>query len=73
MHDRVKEVSNTIGKNIKQIRKQKNLTQLEIEVISGIDRGQISKIEAGLRNLELSTLIRIADALNIEISELFKS
>lgn len=72
MHDRVKQVSQIIGSNIKRIRKKKQLTQLELEVATGIDRGKISKIEAGQGNLELATIIRLADALETPIGDFFK-
>lgn len=72
MQDRVKQVSQIIGSNIKRIRKKKQLTQLELEVATGIDRGKISKIEAGQGNLELATIIRLADALETPIGDFFK-
>ena len=61
-----------LGKRIKQIRKNKNLIQLDIEVKSGISRTDISKIENGLKNVEFITIIKIAEALGVEIVEFFK-
>jgi transcriptional regulator with XRE-family HTH domain len=61
----------TLGKRIKKIRKEKGLIQLDIEVKSGISRTDISKIENGLKNIEFITIIKIAEALDIELADLF--
>lgn len=72
MHDRVKEVSAIVGNNIRKHRKKLKLTQLDLEVSTGIGRSEFSRIENGAKNLELSTLVKIADALKIPIADLFK-
>jgi transcriptional regulator with XRE-family HTH domain len=60
-----------LGKRIRQIRKEKNLIQLDLEVKSGISRTDISKIENGLKNVEFLTIIKIAEALDIAVADLF--
>ncbi len=68
---RYKSELKALGKRIRQIRKDKNLIQLDVEVKSGISRTDISKIENGLKNVEFITIIKIAEALEIEIIDLF--
>ena len=65
-------VLKSLGKRIRQIRESRHQTQLDVEVESGINRTDISKIENGLKNLEFLTIVKIADALEVEIYELFK-
>lgn len=59
------------GQRMREIRKHKNLTILDLEATTGIDNGKISKIERGLINVEFYTIARIADALGVEIMDLF--
>ena len=61
-----------LGNRIKDIRTRKNLIQLDLEVSSGINRTDISKIENGIKNIEFLTIVKIAEALEVELYELFK-
>ena len=60
------------GKKIKKLRVQKGLSQEKLALIAGIDRTYIPAIEKGERNISISIIERLADGLNVEISELFK-
>jgi len=59
------------GKRLRAIRKKKGISQLDLEVNSGINRTEISRIENGLKNIEFYTLVRLADALEINIIDFF--
>lgn len=48
-----------IGNSLKTIRELKGYTQLEISVLTGISKGQISEIERGLRYPSLPLLIKL--------------
>jgi transcriptional regulator with XRE-family HTH domain len=61
-----------LGKNIKEIREEKNMTQGDIHRASGLDRAYISRIESGLINPTVSNLEKIANALNISPDKLLK-
>ena len=63
----------SVGLKIKELRKAKGLTQEQISELTGIDRGYISDVERGLRNIAIINLEKIALALELEIYELFKS
>lgn len=58
------------GKNIKNTRIEKGLTQEELSFFLGIDRAQLSKIENGKINIQISTAEKIAKTLNKTISSL---
>ena len=62
-----------IRKNIKKYRKIKNLTQQELADKAGLTMNYISKIESikMQRGFTITSLTRIADALEIDIKELF--
>ncbi len=61
-----------LGQKLRQLRKEQNLTQLELAQQVGITNGQISTIERGVSSPSLNTLHKIARALNVPIPEFFE-
>lgn len=64
-----------VGKRIKELRESKDVTQLQLvikmeEEAGKFDVTNVSRIEAGRTNPTIYTLHRIADALEISLSEL---
>lgn len=60
-----------VGQRIKLERKMQNLSQQELaEKVGYADKGLISRIESGSLNLSMDKLIKIADALNVDVTEL---
>jgi HTH-type transcriptional regulator / antitoxin HipB len=57
-----------IAGQLKELRKQKNLTQQQLADLVGMDKGGISKIEKGTRNLTIETINRIAHALGAKVN-----
>ena len=51
-------------------RKSQNLTQKQLAELVGIDQGDISKLENGLRNPTIQLLKRIADSMNMTLLNL---
>jgi len=70
MENENNEILAKLGQTIKQVRINKKLTLLELEVRTGISEGGISKIENGKKNLAVTTLIKLAKGLEIPLSEL---
>jgi transcriptional regulator with XRE-family HTH domain len=60
-----------VGKNIRKAREAQTLSQERLADLVGIDRTYIGGIERGERNVAALNLIRIALALNVEVSALF--
>jgi len=58
-----------LGKNIKFYRNQLGLTQEEL----GVNRSHLAGIECGNLNPAVKTIEKLADALNITVSDLFAS
>lgn len=64
--------SKKLGENLKQIRTNKNITQMEIAEKLGVNKSFISNIENGKTNPTLSTITSLATALGVSTNELFK-
>lgn len=60
----------SIGSRIREIRKQKGLTQSSLAELSGVEPSNISHIERAATKLSLPTLIKIANALSVTADEL---
>lgn len=71
MEKRYKSEIKAFGKRLKTIRQKKGLTQLDLELESGISRTEISRIENGQKNIEFFTIVKLADALDIDIAKFF--
>lgn len=57
-----------IAKNIKKIRLDANMSQERLAELSGLTKGYISKIEKSDTAPPLSTLSKIANALNVDVT-----
>lgn len=66
----MQEISIKLGKNLKKIRLAKKMSQGDIAKILGVDRGYISKIENGKKNLTLQTTAKLAKALRVSAVDL---
>lgn len=60
-----------LGERIRELRKARNYTQEQLAAYTEIPRSNISKIENGLMNLEFKTIVRIAQALEVGVWQLF--
>ena len=62
-----------LGNRIRQLRKSKNLTLVEVAKSTGIDQATLSRIENGKMTGTLDSHRRIAEVLGIRLSELYDS
>jgi len=62
----------TLGKNIKNKRQDLGLSQSELAKMAKISVSYLSEIENERTNPSLKTLLRIAEALKVNISELVR-
>lgn len=61
------------GNNVQAIRKARGLTQSELADLAGVEQPTISKLERGSDSMTLRTLTRVAEALGVEVIDLFES
>jgi len=66
------EILKIIGQNIKRIRLEKGLTQVDLvgKIEAQIDTTNISRIEKGRTNPTVHTLFRISQALEVSLSNI---
>ncbi|RVU23595.1 XRE family transcriptional regulator [Sandaracinomonas limnophila] len=57
-----------MGKTIKKVRQEKNLTQEELGKLIGVKKAQISKIENSLTDARFKTILKVFDALGAKIN-----
>jgi transcriptional regulator with XRE-family HTH domain len=60
-----------VGQQIRRLREEKDLSQEEFAGLADIDRAYYGGIERGERNVAALNLIKIADALEMEVGRLF--
>lgn len=60
------------GKKVKELRKQKGLSQEALALLCDLDRTYIGGVERGERNIGLINIYKISKALNIDTYILFK-
>ncbi len=57
---------------IREIRQSKNITITELSKLTKLSKGHLSKIERGETKPTIDTLVIIALALKVEVSQLYK-
>ncbi|MGI6644528.1 MAG: helix-turn-helix domain-containing protein [Bacilli bacterium] len=60
-----------LGKKIREIRKDQGVSQLNLSLDAGVNRNYISDLENGRRNPSILVLYRLADALDVKITDFF--
>lgn len=62
-----------LGKRIRTLRKSAGYTQEEFAYKAGLDRSYYGAVERGERNLSVLNLLKIAEALGVDVGVLFES
>lgn len=57
-----------LGDMIKKARKKKKMTQEQLGKLVGVQKAQISKIENNTKDVRLSTIIKVFNALKAKVS-----
>ena len=65
-------ISKKLGQNIKKIRISKEMSQGDICRALDMDRSYMSAIESGKKNITISQLERLAQALGVSVDKLLK-
>ncbi len=65
-------ISKRLGENIKKIRTRTGMPQGDIGRALDMDRGYMSAIENGKKNITIAQLERLAQALGVSVDKLLK-
>ncbi len=69
----MQEVHKKLGKRIAELRRKKGFTQEGFAHECGFHRSYMGAVERGEKNITLAMLNRVAKALKISLSELFRT
>ncbi len=64
-------IKDIVGKRIKELRLNKNLTQEKFAELCELDRTYITSLENGKRNISIINLEKICNALDISLKDFF--
>lgn len=65
-------IQSRVSRNIQRIRREKDLSQEEVAHRADIHQTYLSGVETGKRNPSILLVERIAKALGVDVSEIFK-
>ncbi|MFZ4633177.1 MAG: helix-turn-helix domain-containing protein [Saprospiraceae bacterium] len=71
-HTRHPEGLKRFGEHLRTMRKTRGLSQEELALRADLELSQISRIERGVINTSLSQVFVIAEALEVDVIELFR-
>jgi transcriptional regulator with XRE-family HTH domain len=60
-----------LGQRVRALRKEQNKTLLDLGAIAGLSKSTLSKIENGTLSVSYDNLLKLAEALAIDVSALF--
>jgi transcriptional regulator with XRE-family HTH domain len=61
-----------IGRNLRALRSDAAMTQLDLQYASGVAASETSNIENGKVDPRVGTLIRLAEGLNVQLADLIE-
>jgi transcriptional regulator with XRE-family HTH domain len=64
------DVRPAFGRRVRELRRQKRLSQEQLAARADLHWTYVSGVERGLRNPGLNTLVRLANALDVSLPEL---
>ena len=56
-----------VGKNLKRLRKERGLYQIDLAMVLGIKQPYYSQLESGKKEISLEQLIKIADEYSLPL------
>lgn len=61
-----------LGRNLRRARLDREMTQEEVAERSGVHATEVSRIESGKRDPQVSTVQRLAEAVGLSASDLLR-
>lgn len=69
---RVQEAIEKLGLNVRKYRLMRGMTMVKLSEACNLEYTTISKIERGIINTSVSTIVILAKALNVEVKDLIE-
>ncbi|WP_027040236.1 helix-turn-helix domain-containing protein [Mesorhizobium ciceri] len=66
------EVQSLVAWNLRRLRVERGISQDDLALTAGVERAYVGYLERGVRNPTIATLSKLADAMSIPISQLFR-
>lgn len=66
-------ITTQLGQQIRTLRMTKGISQEKFALSIGMDRTYLASVEAGKRNISICNIKKIADGLEVSLSELFEN
>ena len=66
-------ITTQLGQQIRALRTAKGISQEKFALSIGMDRTYLASVEAGKRNISICNIKKIADGLEVSLSELFEN
>ena len=67
------EICSQLGKKIRELRRERGWRQIDLAAHADLSKTHVNELEAGKREVGLKALERLADALEIKLSDLMKA
>lgn len=64
-------INKQLGEKIQRVRKDKNISQMRLAEMIGVQTTTVGNIERGKTDTSVYTIFKIAEALRVHIKELF--
>jgi len=68
----MKDLNKAISKNLKKIRKKKDLSLDALSNLTGVSKSMLGQIERGEVNPTISTILKISNGLKVSFTSLLK-
>lgn len=66
------ELAARVGRHLAAMRRQRGYTQMHLSALSQVEQATIARIEKGIVNPTVSTLCKLANALQVDVIEFFR-
>ena len=60
-----------VGKRVRELRNNMELSQEELADLAGLDRTYITSVECGKRNISILNIEKLTNALQVSLKEFF--
>lgn len=70
--ERAADIGVIFGEVLRRLRSEKNISQEELAFLAGVDRTFVSRLERGIRQPTITTMIGIGRALGVPAADLMR-